>query len=66
MTQEQFVEALFAWENLDLTELQAAYLAHVSAYYGKFMKIVVKQVKQNRSAVAALVKEFASFAFFFN
>ncbi|MEA1899470.1 MAG: hypothetical protein U9N47_01695 [Thermodesulfobacteriota bacterium] len=60
ISQEQFVEAVLEWDEIDVSEEEAAYLAHGAAYYGKLMRVVAERVATNRRAISALVIEVAA------
>ena len=60
ISQEQYVELVLSWDEIDISEEEAAYLAHAAAYYGKLMRSVTERVRTNRHAISALVVEAAA------
>ena len=59
LSQNQFIEAILAWDNIDPSEDVAAFLVHTAAYYGKLMHKVIERASSNRQAIYALVVEVA-------
>ena len=60
ISQEQFIEVVFLWDEIDVSEKEAAYLAHAAAYFGKLMSSVAERVRKNRYAISSLVVEAAA------
>lgn len=59
ISQEHFLEAVVAWDDLGISHEEAAFLAHAAAYFGKRMRQVVDRARASRTAIATLVAEAA-------